>query len=584
MPTHRTPYGIARIAEKYEKGIARLARETVAAVVGDEGVAQWSADVEPLGSGSWGTVWPLADERFILKITADPTEGPIVQTIMQEPNLHNHMAIVHYFALKKLPEKWTWRNKTHDIYVIVAERLQHMNQVPAPPYGTPERAQFYATTQRIHAQKVAAGRLVHELDLKRPQARVVDKLFEEWQSAVSHLNEGPMEDFIWQFFDATQMNDAPEAFGPATGGILADIHSQNVGKRVVDWTPFGLELSPSDYWVINDPGHSSLEHKPDIATLVPNPRITGVPRFTPTVGAEPWELSLAELNRFQDDGAAGGRRGGPPNREPIPPVGTWRADPVLQYVEQLQEVPIDEVAFTEDVNDPSIRESVARYVDYYRQGLEPLPGSVVPQTRNGEFVGLATLNRRRVLAAKLAGRKTFKAWVGGDKHPDVVHAAKEAGLMSRIKRNPHRGVSASPKDTISQRFNEILMNAPHGSFPHPIRLVIDEETALAGRPASTQRACAASDAGAIYIRPRLLDMPRENQLGVLLHELGHVALLQRGNENHTEREADTVATALFGFPIRYDVDDIQTTGPGTSPRPAHLDSRASARKSTRSKS
>jgi hypothetical protein len=62
--------------------------------------------------------------------------------------------------------------------------------------------------------------------------------------------------------------------GPVTGGILADIHFNNVGKRVVDWSPYGIELEPSNYWVISDPGHSSLAEKPEIGELQPNPRMT----------------------------------------------------------------------------------------------------------------------------------------------------------------------------------------------------------------------------------------------------------------------------------------------------------------------
>jgi hypothetical protein len=68
----------------------------------------------------------------------------------------------------------------------------------------------------------------------------------------------------------------------------------------------------------------------------------------------------------------------------------------------------------------------------------------------------------------------------------------------------------------------------------------------------------------------------------LLHELAHVHLLQLGIEDHTEREADEVAKTLWGITIRYDAEDVQTIGPGTSPRPAHLDSRASSRKAVRS--
>lgn len=165
--------------------------------------------------------------------------------------------------------------------------------------------------------------------------------------------------------------------------------------------------------------------------------ITGVPTFTPTVGNEPWELTLAELDRFQGEGPSSSfSLIAPPNTQPLPPVGAWRVDPILRYVEQLQELPIGSVGFTEDVNDPSIRRSVEAYIDYYEQGLEPLPGNVV---WNEATQRLVTVNRRRVLAALMAGRKTFKAWVGGDKYEEVVERARAAGLPVAARRaNPAR--------------------------------------------------------------------------------------------------------------------------------------------------
>ena len=159
--------------------------------------------------------------------------------------------------------------------------------------------------------------------------------------------------------------------------------------------------------------------------------ITGMPRYTPTVGPEPWEMTLAQLDRYHDVGPSGtGYDGAPANTKKPPPVGTWRADPILKYVEQLQELPISAVEFTEDINSPTIRGSVAKYVDYYKQGLEPLPGDVV---FNGPTQRLVTLNRRRVIAAKIAGRKKFKAWVGGDKYEDVVERAQAAAAVRPAK-------------------------------------------------------------------------------------------------------------------------------------------------------
>lgn len=63
--------------------------------------------------------------------------------------------------------------------------------------------------------------------------------------------------------------------------------------------------------------------------------------------------------------------------------------------------------------------------------------------------------------------------------------------------------------------------------------------------------------------------------GLLCHELAHAVLLHTGDLEHTERDADDVAEALFGSPLFYDEEDVQTTdqsAPGARrPRPAYLD-------------
>jgi len=148
------------------------------------------------------------------------------------------------------------------------------------------------------------------------------------------------------------------------------------------------------------------------------------------------------------------------------------------------------------------------------------------------------------------------------------------------------------KDTrarVVEIFNSLIASAPEGSFPFPIRLVVDEAAALQGRsPEGRGQAAATLDSnlhGVVYIAPKLLDAVSagtagvERCTGVLAHELGHVALLMSGNagngwnEDHSERDADAAALALFGVQVRYDADDVQTSGPGVSPRPARLDRR-----------
>ena len=57
--------------------------------------------------------------------------------------------------------------------------------------------------------------------------------------------------------------------------------------------------------------------------------------------------------------------------------------------------------------------------------------------------------------------------------------------------------------------------------------------------------------------------------GVMRHEFGHAILLSN-NMSHGERDADTVAEQVFGAPIFYDKQTVQTINGGVRPRPLHL--------------
>lgn len=233
------PKGMKPVVKKYAEKIARLAQQTVAKVTGVD-KPQWSFDTEPLGAGSWGVVWPLTDKRFILKVTADPTEGPVVATIMSEPALHNHMAIVHYFALRQLPEGVTFRNRDFPLYVIVAERLVHSSQASAlmDPDDDKQYDANYRFVRMLANLQLAARELVQERARKRPRPWIEEQLVENWTDKVNALGDGPLEDFIWQFYDITRpeiRNERGDFVEYGDGGVLADIHFTTTSESV-SWT------------------------------------------------------------------------------------------------------------------------------------------------------------------------------------------------------------------------------------------------------------------------------------------------------------------------------------------------------------
>ena len=83
---------------------------------------------------------------------------------------------------------------------------------------------------------------------------------------------------------------------------------------------------------------------------------------------------------------------------------------------------------------------------------------------------------------------------------------------------------------------------------------------------------------------KVLDAPVHRQDGLIRHELGHIVdylvlpvelemwAHRRGEAlpKTPERRADAIAKVLWGEPIRYDADLVQSTEMGTTLRPKHL--------------
>lgn len=168
---------------------------------------------------------------------------------------------------------------------------------------------------------------------------------------------------------------------------------------------------------------------------------------------------------------------------------------------------------------------------------------------------------------------------------DVVSAAREAGeappFSGFVVKRSNNDIEVLIADL--SMFELVPLENPEASALHDrfaelcdhvgvqAALVIDEDTALAGRDPRSPRAFAATDGDTVFVRPKLAEQKVERIDGVLMHEIGHVILIQSGCEDHTERECDACAEGAFGVAICYDADDVQTTGLGVRPRPRHLD-------------
>jgi len=83
----------------------------------------------------------------------------------------------------------------------------------------------------------------------------------------------------------------------------------------------------------------------------------------------------------------------------------------------------------------------------------------------------------------------------------------------------------------------------------------------------------------IFVAPKVLKMGKGRQEGLLRHEFGHAVEFHLEDDLYAalpglpkgvERRADDIAERLYGAPIYYDRDLIQTTTGGIRPRPIEL--------------
>lgn len=73
----------------------------------------------------------------------------------------------------------------------------------------------------------------------------------------------------------------------------------------------------------------------------------------------------------------------------------------------------------------------------------------------------------------------------------------------------------------------------------------------------------------VFVLERALGLSRNNLVGLIRHELGHLSD-PTPQARGAEARADRIARDVTGRHIRYDRDDIQTAGKGRATRPRYL--------------
>ncbi|HEY5657774.1 MAG TPA: hypothetical protein VIY27_08280 [Myxococcota bacterium] len=174
---------------------------------------------------------------------------------------------------------------------------------------------------------------------------------------------------------------------------------------------------------------------------------------------------------------------------------------------------------------------------------------------------------------------------------EFVEAARDAHerrhelvMRYRAKRTKQPKPNApNPIPRTTAVFDEMMDLLEDGPFDDFGELGLASDKA-AGDGGARQFAYCRSEPDAITIAfaPKAEALPHANLVGLMAHEVGHAidarypleVILERtgmhGLSRGAERRADEIAEAALGVLVRYDAQDVQCVGYGTTPRPGHL--------------
>lgn len=195
----------------------------------------------PYGAGGWGIAFPTPDPCRAVKVTVDPTEGPIWKFLMDEGYTDRYHGIAICEGVWRLPIP----TRKQDAVLILREDIRpvryeyHNRQQWQEDYDYRER--YEAQCALLRLQDAARDLLGHVATKQREDAYWV---------AVGNLSAHPPSCAISEFLEEIfREHDI----------VMADVHAGNIGYRTCDDERRGKYASDLE-WVIFDPGHSSLPH------------------------------------------------------------------------------------------------------------------------------------------------------------------------------------------------------------------------------------------------------------------------------------------------------------------------------------
>jgi hypothetical protein len=214
-----------RINTKASAALKRSARGFLPADPADE------EDV--LGCGAWGCVWQTADKRFVIKVSLDATEGPIIAQIMSQKSLRLNPGCVYYRAIWQLPDLvWTNQFGHAPVWVILREEAGRID-------WTNERGDIRRKYMKIHADLEDLPDAACELVNTRADLEFCKTV--ECAYAYTDAERAFMEYVIDLRTTEARHVGSFMADAYAAGILLGDVHPGNVGRRKHNLKAFGVK-------------------------------------------------------------------------------------------------------------------------------------------------------------------------------------------------------------------------------------------------------------------------------------------------------------------------------------------------------
>jgi hypothetical protein len=246
-------------------------QRTLTAAMGELGIRTRGGvavppDTERLGYGRWGAVFTTTSPGWTWKVTADPDEGPVVASIIDDAELRDDPGICYYGGIWRFAP--AQRFGLERLFLILREELRPVDELQW------NFSEGEAVADELLDYIVDAGEYLNAALASGDEARIEARA-EEWGELLGQLRS----------IDETRtIADFMLKFLRRAGGALADVHRSNCGVRARKLTgrhiPAAIRKTHKAnrrQWVIFDPGVSRTHRHPTIP-LVRNP---GIPFLLP---------------------------------------------------------------------------------------------------------------------------------------------------------------------------------------------------------------------------------------------------------------------------------------------------------------